>query len=601
MGIFPESWSVAAICPLHKKGNINDPNNYRGISLLSVLGKVFTKVLSNRLTQWAEEENAIHECQAGFRKGYSTQDQIFSLQAMIQKYLSRKGGRFYCMFVDFQKAFDCVDHQYLWHKICTKGIHGKILQVLKSMYSQMKSCIRLPKSANYTNTFTCKVGTRQGCMVSPFLFCMYITDLVYLYEENACQGIYIDEQFSNITSLFYADDLANCGDTVRNLQKLADHLSSFCKRWKMRVNIDKTKVIVFRNGGYLRHYEKWFIDGVQIEVVSAYKYLGIVFTPKLSWSKAKHTLALQARKALGMFYKLCKKVGHLPHFLSFKIFDTMIKPILTYGSEIWGYEASEIVESVHVRFCKSLLMVSSSACTSAVLGECGRFPICIDYHVKCIKYWLRLLTMNHDRLPRACYNMLLELDRSGRKTWASSVKHLLYMYGFGDVWENQGCGNVEQFIAVLKQRLVDICKQDWGNSINLSDKLVTYCTFKSDLVYEKYLSVVTSSEQRRSLCTFRISNHELHIEKGRYNSTERHQRLCIMCSNKGYTYIENEEHLLKVCCQYDDLRAQYIPEIYTLTLAACMSSQNSDFLKRLAAYIYHCNKLRDTILKQLGV
>ena len=78
-------------------------------------------------------------------------------------------------------------------------------------------------------------------------------------------------------------------------------------------------------------------------------------------------------------------------------------------------------------------------------------------------------------------------------------------------------------------------------------------------------------------------------------------RDCIMCSNKGYTYIENEEHLLKVCCQYDDLRAQYIPEIYTLTLAACMSSQNSDFLKRLAAYIYHCNKLRDTILKQLGV
>ena len=113
---------------------------------------------------------------------------------------------------------------------------------------------------------------------------------------------------------FYADDLANSGDTVRNLQKLADHLSSFCKRWKMKVNIDKTKVIVFRNGGYLRHYEKWFIDGAQIEVVSAYKYLGIVFTPKLSWSKAKHTLALQARKALGMFYKLCKKVGHLPLF-----------------------------------------------------------------------------------------------------------------------------------------------------------------------------------------------------------------------------------------------------------------------------------------------
>ena len=145
-GQYPERWSDAVFFPLlHKKGSATDPNNFRGISLLSVVGKLFTKKLIKRLikhVKWANDHNAQHEEQAGYKKGYSTIDNIFVLQSIIQKYLSRQKGRYYVLFIDFSKAFDTIPHALLWYKMQRCGIHGKILVLLRNMYSQLKSCVR---------------------------------------------------------------------------------------------------------------------------------------------------------------------------------------------------------------------------------------------------------------------------------------------------------------------------------------------------------------------------------------------------------------------------------------------------------------------------
>ena len=107
-----------------KKGNVNDPNNYRGISLTDVLNKTFTGILNDRIYKYCIENNKVDEAQAGFRKGYNTTDNIFTLHAMVQKYLSKRGGRFYCLFIDFTKAFDTVDHFKLLYSLNNKGIGG---------------------------------------------------------------------------------------------------------------------------------------------------------------------------------------------------------------------------------------------------------------------------------------------------------------------------------------------------------------------------------------------------------------------------------------------------------------------------------------------
>ena len=136
----------------------------------------------------------------------------------------------------------------------------------------------------------------------------------------------------------------------------------------MSVNINKTKIIVFRNGGPLRKCEKWFLYGKQIKVVSFYRYLGMIFTPKLIWTQAQTNLAAQALKGLMAIYKYNNRVGGLPCQYFFKIFDAMISPILCYGSEIWGTNYCKVIESVQIRTCKWFLRIGKSSCNVMALG-----------------------------------------------------------------------------------------------------------------------------------------------------------------------------------------------------------------------------------------
>ena len=117
---------------------------YMHVSLISVISKIFTKILNERLNLWADNAKIKYEEQAGFRVGYSTVDQIFNLYSLISKYVSKKKGRCYVLFVDFSSAFDCSPHFLLWFKLIKSGVHGNILKVLRSMYENLKTCIRTP-------------------------------------------------------------------------------------------------------------------------------------------------------------------------------------------------------------------------------------------------------------------------------------------------------------------------------------------------------------------------------------------------------------------------------------------------------------------------
>ena len=193
-GNYPQQWREAFICPLHKKGTIHDPQNYRGISLLCVLGMIFTKALNTRFQSWADNNDINKDEQAGYRKGFSTIDPFFILYAVVSKYISKKKGQMYVCFVDFSKAFDSMPHSLLWYQMMKSGIHGKSMRVMQSMYENLRSCVRT--QGGLTHYFDCSVGTRQGCMLSPFLFALYIGELVDMLKKN--YGIFITEELSHL-------------------------------------------------------------------------------------------------------------------------------------------------------------------------------------------------------------------------------------------------------------------------------------------------------------------------------------------------------------------------------------------------------------------
>jgi len=140
------------IIPIHKKGDQSDPNNYRGITLTSCFAKLFTIVLNERLKSWADENSVLTDAQFGFKNNYSCIDPVFILHSLIQRQLSNK-KKLFCCFVDYRKAYDCIDRNRLWYKLIHLGIDGKLLSVLRSMYSEVKLCVKhLGKLYNFFNS-----------------------------------------------------------------------------------------------------------------------------------------------------------------------------------------------------------------------------------------------------------------------------------------------------------------------------------------------------------------------------------------------------------------------------------------------------------------
>ena len=171
-GCLPDSWLVGCIVPIYKnKGSVEMPENYRPITLLSCMGKVFTAILNARLTAFLESNNLLNENQAGFRKNHSTIDNIFILH-MLAEYLKSRNCKLFCTFIDFQKAFDSVWRAGLWSKIMKYNISGKFLYIIRSMYDNIKSCVSV--NGSLSDFFCCSRGLRQGENLSPILFlCTY--------------------------------------------------------------------------------------------------------------------------------------------------------------------------------------------------------------------------------------------------------------------------------------------------------------------------------------------------------------------------------------------------------------------------------------------
>ena len=253
-GHFPEKWSEGYIVPLHKKGDINVASNYRGITLLSTLGKLFTKILNDRLSSWAENYHVYIEAQAGFRQNMGTVDNIFVLHSIISC-LIHNNKKLYAAFVDFTKAFDYLVRDVIWYKLLKFGVRGKMLNIIRSMYSNVKSRIKYNNSVS--DEFTCLLGVRQGESLSPFLFSMYLNDIEEFLSTNTYEGIDIDT--FKIFLLLYADDIVLLSETVSGLQKGLLLLEEYCDRWKLSVNVSKTKVVVFRKGGRIRKNICFFV------------------------------------------------------------------------------------------------------------------------------------------------------------------------------------------------------------------------------------------------------------------------------------------------------------------------------------------------------
>ena len=242
----------------------------------------------------------LNENQCGFRKGYSTLDCIYSIHAFFE-IIKKKKKKMYCAFVDFEKAFDNIWRVALWYKLLLNKIKGKMYNFIVNMYNSIKSCIVY--NDNKSDFFSSEVDVRQGENLSPFLFAVFLNDLEQFMEDKNITGLesisseleaQLEIYLKNF-ALLYADDTVLMSETTDGLQALLNNFNEYSKLWKLKVNIDKTKIMVFSTSRTAENVH-FLYNEKEIETVTEFNYLGVTFTKNGKFKLAKQKILKKLQK-----------------------------------------------------------------------------------------------------------------------------------------------------------------------------------------------------------------------------------------------------------------------------------------------------------------
>ena len=502
--------------------------------------KIFEIVVYRRLAFVNEAYNETDRYNGGFLRGSRTSDNIFVLNGLIERQLTLGKSMLVC-FVDFSKAFDIIDRNILFYKLSKNGWTGRVIDTLRSLYA--KSKFRVKRNGALSPAIWNQSGVNQGGISSGLLFRKYMADLGnYLNSEY---GVVLSDEI--IVHLLWADDLILFSDTQHGLQKLLNGLQKFCHNNHMVVNETKIKVMCF--GKPLN--PNVYFNGKSIKLVETYKYLGNIIRSvhrcnQDIFADNYQYLSDQARKAIFSLKRKTKAIRSLPPTIMFYMFDVLIRPILTYGSDIWGLNKSvtNILDKVFLNYNRRTLHVKATTCNAIVHGECGKFPPSVYCHGNVLSYYHRLLTMPEGKVVKSVFDMLCNLNKQGFQTWTTRVCELVRLY---DIDINKTADlKSDQFKSmcsgIIKQDFID----KWSSEISggMSTILKTYAMHKSQYVTEAYLDLISNPKHRIALSRLRASSHNLEIERGRYTRpiTKPGERLCPVCH-----VVDNEIHFITRC------------------------------------------------------
>ena len=596
-GIVPSEWCIGIILPLFKnKGSIDDVNNYRGITLLSVLGKLFTSALNKRLTNYLESISALGEEQAGFREGYSTLSHIFVLHCIIDFYLQRK-KRLYCAFIDYSKAFDLIDRSTLWVKLLSIGVRGNIINVIYDLYGKAKSCVK--KCNDLSQFFNCNVGVRQGENLSPLLFAIYLNDFEgYVSQEyeglafvgreiNRVLGDDVLEMYIRLYILLYADDTIVLAESPQQLQQALNAVKDYCEKNFLKINLTKTKVTVFSRGK-IRNIPEFYYGNEQVEVVDDYVYLGVKFNYNGSFTKAIDKQIDQARKAMFSMITKARRLL-LPLDIQIDIFDKMVLPILLYGSEVWGCSNISDIEVFYRKFLKIILKVGKSTPNCMVYGESGKLPLQLVIEKRLIFFWLKISEDKSTKIATQFYTIMLKLQNAGEYSfkWQNKVQSILASVGFSNLWDTQEQYETKYPISKnVTQAIKNSIESEILEKIKNGSRCTNYRIFKQNLQLEFYLTNL-SPRFRITMSKFRCGHNRLPANSFKYiRSQDLSEKNCKLCD---IGEVGDEYHYLFKCPHFGQERKLYLKKYFishpnTLKMSQLFNSRNKKVLLNLAKF-----------------
>ena len=363
--IFPEKWKKAKIIMIPKPGKPrSNPENYRPISLLPTLGKIVERIILTRLDEQCEELNIIPQEQFGFRRTLGTELQLLRLTETIhQAYESKEVA--IGAFLDIKRAFDTVWHQGLISKLYTLNINPNIVKIIASYLTNRSFVISIGQEISTPRAL--RAGVPQGSVISPYIYNLFTSDI---------------PRPPNVSLFAYADDLAVVATARserfahRRVQVALDQIAKFLSDWKLTPHPEKSQSITFSSRRKLLN-KSITLNNIIIPRANTVKYLGVLFDTRLTWSQHITETVKKGRQAIGMLYPLISKGSRMSKHNKILLYRQVVRPMLTYGSVVWGTAAHEHISKLQViqnRFLKLALEAPYRTSTAQIHEESG-----IDY------------------------------------------------------------------------------------------------------------------------------------------------------------------------------------------------------------------------------
>ncbi|XP_063953897.1 uncharacterized protein LOC135153720 [Lytechinus pictus] len=399
----PEPMKQALVLPIHKgKGKpTNDPSSYRGISLTPTFSKVLELLLKPHLESSLRDSNIPDELQFGFQKGRSCILTSACLQLSIEINSSYKNST-YVAFLDAQKAFDCVWHDGLFKKIRDTTVHPSIVALLAESYKDANSKVLWEGRAS--NSILLEKGVRQGAILSPSLYTLFIDNLIKTLKEKGL-GCSFQGRYTGIIVL--ADDVALLASSAVELQEMLSVTHEYTKRWQYSINPSKSAVVVF-NEKYTsldkRQQSSWMLaEGQSINKVLQQPHLGIT----KSSMRSDPTIDIIAR-GLRTFYSLhgvgAYTSGLSPHLCA-KLWTVFCVPRMLYGSSIvslTSHQANRINIAQNQLF-KKILGIPQSAANESVFLLTGITPLMSQVELDSLLIIGQLTSLSEDRFEKRAF------------------------------------------------------------------------------------------------------------------------------------------------------------------------------------------------------
>ncbi len=640
-GVTPDAWKIARLTPIHKKGDISLPGNYRMLAVSPVIYRLYAVCLNKILLEWCMDHKVLPDSQFGFIPGRNVQQAQFILRHVVQsqrQYGKPGEKRVWSVFVDFKQAYDSVDREALWLYLRKRvGVPEALLDAITSLYAQ--DAYVVVDGHEQSPLVSPTRGVKQGCPLSPLLFALFMNDIASVLDhgEGPALGVQLggpsqEAAVPRLSHVLYADDLTLVDTSQARMQQLMDRLHTYAVRKGMVVNVDKCATLVFSHRPYTGPPVSY--DGNPIADVSEFKYLGSLFTRTLHMEEAAKQCVSSMMKAwrIVVWDAKARGVATMPHVMLCLV-QTYVLPRALFGCQLWGPDMvakgdgyTSPSQKILLRLYKYILGVRRSVVSANLLDEVGAESLQHYWFKACVNFWSSAVhASKRNGLLEKVLSCELQLGRVQQRSWSGYMRRVLF-----DTCRVGGVRNdrvwwVEEAVARDKCNSMlgvggqpcainSMVVEAWDEAVWLrrydavaGDPLAAVVSHRVQATYLAYFYMPRKKGKRplpaylraghglprnvvKNMARFRLSSHMLRVEVARQvrPMVPYEQRFCARCVplQGGDRHVDNELHVVSTCCSTAHLRQDArFASLPVQSVRALMQDQDS---KTVALYIHKC-------------